>query len=68
MKIEFEFDTPYGIFRDAIVLLDGHTFSDADITVMKEVRRDAWLYAVENPPPPPSPETVEIDGVIYQKV
>jgi hypothetical protein len=68
MKIDFEFDTPYGIFRDAIILFDGQTLSDAEITEMKQARVDAWIYAVENPPPPPPPETVEIDGVIYQKV
>lgn len=68
MNIEFEFDTKYGVFRDAIILPDDHTFTDAEIEAMKVERRDNWIYVVENPPPEPSPETVEINGVIYQKV
>jgi len=68
MIIEFEFDTAHGVFRDAIILPDDHTLSDADIEAMKIERRDNWIYIVENPPSEPSPETVEIDGVIYQKV
>ena len=29
IKIDFEFDTPYGVFRDALHLPDDHTFTDA---------------------------------------
>lgn len=67
MKIDFEFTTQYGVFRDALHLDDDHQLSDAEITALKQERLDNWLYAVENPPAP-EPEIVEIDGVVYAKV
>lgn len=66
--IEFEQDTKYGVYRDAITLPDDHPFTDNDIEAMKQQRVDNWINAVENPPPEPPPETIEIDGVTYQKV
>lgn len=50
LKIDFEFDTPHGVFRDALHLPEDHGFSDAEIQSLKEQRRDNWL-AVVNPPP-----------------
>jgi hypothetical protein len=68
IKIDFEFQTKHGKFADALHLPDNHTFTEAEIQAMKEQRRDNWINIVENPPPAPEPETVEIDGVIYEKV
>jgi hypothetical protein len=56
IKIDFEFDTKHGKFKDALHLQDNHTFTDAEIQAMKEQRRDNWIYAVDNPPPAPEPE------------
>ena len=67
MKIDFEFTTPYGVFRDALYLDDDHQLSEAEINALKQERLDNWLAAIENPPAP-EPETVEIDGVLYEKV
>lgn len=67
MKIDFEFTTQYGVFRDALYLEDDHQLSEGEITELKQERLDNWLYAVENPPAP-EPEIVELDGVQYQKV
>ena len=67
MKIDFEFTTPYGVFRDALYLDDDHQLSEVEINALKQERLDNWLYAIENPPAP-EPETVEIDGVLYEKV
>lgn len=67
MKIDFEFTTAYGVFRDALYLDDNHTLSEAEIAALKQERLDNWLYVIENPPEP-EPETVELDGVIYEKV
>jgi hypothetical protein len=50
VKINFEFDSLYGKYADAIVLLDGQTMSDAEIETMKQDRFDAWLAAVASPP------------------
>jgi hypothetical protein len=50
MKIDFEFTTSYGVFRDALHLPDDHMFTDEQIAAMKNERVDNWLFVVENPP------------------
>ena len=66
MKIDFEFDTPHGKFRDALHLPDNHGLSDAEIEAMKVQRRDNWIAVVTAPPvEEPEPEFIEIDGVKY---
>jgi hypothetical protein len=47
--IEFEFDSPYGKYADAIVLLDGQTMTDAEIEAMKQDRYNKWLAGVTAP-------------------
>jgi hypothetical protein len=66
MKIDFEFETDHGKFRDALHLPDDHGLSDAEIEVMKEERRDNWIAVITAPSV--EPDTVEIDGVTYEKV
>jgi hypothetical protein len=58
IQIIFEFETQYGVFRDALHLPDDHTLSDAEIDAMKQQRLDNWITAVTSPPPdePPPPE------------
>ena len=53
MKIDFEFGTQYGVFRDALYFPDDQVPDDATIEAMKIARRDAWINFIENPPPPP---------------
>ena len=68
MKIDFEFDTPHGIFRDALHLPDDHGLSDAEIEAMKEQRRDNWIAVVTAPSveePEPESDFIEVDGVKY---
>lgn len=67
MKIDFEYTTQYGVFRDALYLDDDHQLSDAEIETLKQERLNNWVFRVENPPAP-APETVEVDGVLYEKV
>ena len=68
MKIDFEFDTAHGKFRDALHLPDDHGLSDAEIEDMKVQRRDNWIAVVTAPSvEEPEPEFVEIDGVRYIK-
>lgn len=67
MQIIFEFTTKYGVFRDALYLDDDHTLSEDEINALKQERLDNWLYFVENPPAP-EPDTVEINGVVYEKI
>ena len=49
VSIEFEFNTPYGAFRDALVLPDDHGLSDAELDAMKQQRLDNWLAVVIPP-------------------
>jgi len=51
MKIDFEFDSTYGVFRDALHLPDNHTFTDTEISTMKQQRFDNWIAVVTAPPP-----------------
>lgn len=50
MKIDFEFDTLHGVFRDALHLPDDHTFTDDEIQAMKQQRVDNWIAVVTAPP------------------
>ena len=50
IKIDFEFETQYGVFRDAIHLPQDHTLSDSEITILKQQRLTNWL-AIVNPAP-----------------
>lgn len=47
-QIIFEFETQYGVFRDALHLPEDHTFTDEQIAAMKQERLTNWL-AVVNP-------------------
>lgn len=51
-KIDFEFQTEYGLFRDALHLLDDHGLTDEQIEAMKTERRDNWLAIVKPQEPP----------------
>lgn len=47
MIIDFEFQTKYGVFRDALHLSDEHTLSDEEIQTMKQQRVDAWIAVID---------------------
>lgn len=49
VSIEFEFDTQYGTFRDALVLPDDHGLSDAELEAMKQQRLDNWIAVITAP-------------------
>lgn len=67
MKIDFEFTTQYGVFRDALYLEDDHGLSNDEINALKQERLDNWLYSIEHPPERPS-KFVRLDGVLYEQV
>jgi hypothetical protein len=50
MKIDFEFETKYGVYRDALYLEDTHNFTEQEVDAMKQQRVDNWIAIVENPP------------------
>ena len=72
MKIDFEFNTPHGLFRDALHLPDDHAFSDDEIQLMKEARVDNWIAVVTAPPAVEEvvapADFIEVGGVQYAKV
>lgn len=49
IKIEFEFQTNYGVFRDALYLHEDHGMTDEQIEAMKVQRRDNWIAIVSAP-------------------
>lgn len=73
IKIDFEFETQYGVYRDALVLPEDHTFTDEELEQMKISRRDNWLNIITNPAPveeivepTQSVSTIDIAGETYQ--
>lgn len=48
MKIDFEFETQYGTFRDALYLEKEYT--EQEIEAMKQQRLSNWLALIETPP------------------
>ena len=50
IKLDFEFETQYGVYRDALYLEDNHTFIEQEIDAMKQQRVDNWIDIIENPP------------------
>jgi hypothetical protein len=56
IKIDFEFDTPHGVFRDALHLPDDHGMTDEQIDAMKQQRVDNWIAIVTAPPVELPPE------------
>jgi hypothetical protein len=54
MKIDFEFETQYGVYQDALHFPDDQPIpSETEIELMKKERVDNWIAFIENPPPPP---------------
>ena len=67
IKLDFEFQTKYGMYRDALHLADDHTFTPEQIIAMQNERVTKWIQTIENPPSN-TPETVDIDGVQYEEI
>lgn len=49
IKIDFEFESKYGVFRDALHLPDDHGMTDEQIAAMKQQRFDNWIAVIEMP-------------------
>lgn len=59
IKIDFEVETNYGKYRDALYLPENHGMTGEQIEAMKQERVDNWIDAVENPPQPVESNTEE---------
>jgi hypothetical protein len=73
-KIEFEFQTKYGVFKDALYLPYDHSFSNDEIQQMKQQRLDNWISVLENPTinqiseVPLITDDIEISGEAYKRL
>jgi len=56
MIIDFEITQNGHTLRDALVLDDDHTFTDAEIEAMKQARFDNWYKIITTPIENPNPE------------
>ena len=45
--IDFAFDTKHGKFSDALHLPDDHTYSDEELTTMKQERVNNWISFID---------------------
>ena len=52
IKIDFEFETLYGKYRDALLLPEDHTFTAEQIAEMQQERVNNWILVVEGVPEP----------------
>jgi hypothetical protein len=50
MKIDFEFQTEHGMYRDALYLEDDHTFTWTELENLKQQRVDNWIAIITAPP------------------
>ena len=62
LKVDFEFETKYGKFADAIWYPEDAPMSEEELEAEKQRRLTNWLAIIENPPvlnpeaPAPEPE------------
>lgn len=56
MKIDFEFETQYGKFADALYFEDDAIPSEVEIDLLKQERLDGWIAIVTAPPVPSAPK------------
>lgn len=60
IKVDFEFETKYGKFADAIWYPEDAPMSEEELEAEKQRRLANWLNIIENPPAPepeaPAPE------------
>lgn len=71
IKIDFEIEHgTYGVYKDALYLPEDHGMSEDEIEIIKQNRYTNWLSIVENAnqQQEDTVNTIEINGVLYQKV
>ena len=73
IKIDFEFNTQYGIFRDAIYIPENHSYNIEEIENIKQQRLNNWISIVDGSNVQDVGDeveelsnTTEINGEIYQ--
>jgi hypothetical protein len=56
MIIDFVITQNNHTFSDALILPDDHTYTDAEIEVMKQARFDNWYTIITTPVENPNPD------------
>lgn len=67
IKIDFEFTSKYGKYRDALSLPDDHNLTQSQIEEMKTQRFESWLNMIESSIAIQE-ELIDVDGETYQKL
>lgn len=67
IKMDFEYTTAHGAYKDALYLPDDHEYTQEQITALQTERVNNWVNVIENPPAI-EPEIIEVGGVRYEKV
>ena len=63
ITVEFEFETEYGTFRDAILYPDDVYYTEEELDMMKQERLNNWLAIVSAPiPEAPAPDLGDLNG------
>ena len=58
-KIDFEFETSYGKYSDALIFEEGQPIpSPEEIEVLKLERLNNWIVLITTPAPPPDENTI----------
>lgn len=60
MQIRFSYDTKYGKFSDALNLPDDHNYTENEINLMKEQRKDNWIAYIDSTQIETQEETQEV--------
>lgn len=55
--VEFEFETEYGLFHDAIIYPDDVFYTEEELDLIKQNRLNDWLLVVTPTDPPARPLT-----------
>jgi hypothetical protein len=59
-KIDFEYETPYGKYSDALIFEEGQPVpSPEEIEVLKLERLNNWIILITTPEPPVDEEVIE---------
>lgn len=66
VKIDFEYTTAYGVYKDALYLPEDHEYTQEQIVSMQTERLNQWIKNIESPTV--QNEYVDIDGVQYEGI
>ena len=58
MQIRFSYETKYGTFSDALNLPDDHEFTEQELIIMQEQRRDNWIAYIDS---------TQVDNVVEEQ-